>query len=156
MLRTTCRLRCVLHNRLSQSMFSDVVESLEPYLVKGGLWLRDISPKDIVQTNQHWLELEDVKNSDLLTSLPSNRQNPSKISATTGVHAVIFLLWLSTLSLLKSRRTPTPSLKLNVSSWSHKKTTNPPTVLDARQSEDELLDALVACRGTCGEGYGPR
>ena len=53
MLRTTCRLRYVLHNRLSQSMFSDVVESLEPYLVKGGLWLRDISPKDIVQTNQH-------------------------------------------------------------------------------------------------------
>ena len=52
------RLRCVLHNRPSQSMFSDVVESREPHPVKGGLWLRDIPPKDIAQTDQDGLELE--------------------------------------------------------------------------------------------------
>jgi hypothetical protein len=85
-------LRCVLHNRLFQSMFSDVVESREPHLVKGGLWLRDIQPKDIVQTDQKGLELEVVQRSFLqLTSLPSNRQKPSKISAMTGVHAMMFL-----------------------------------------------------------------
>jgi hypothetical protein len=42
-------------------MFSDVVESREPHLVKGGLWLRDIQPKDIVQTDQHELELKIVQ-----------------------------------------------------------------------------------------------
>ena len=51
-------LRCVLHNRLFQSMFSDAVESREPHLVKGGLSLRDIQPRDIVQTDQHGLGLE--------------------------------------------------------------------------------------------------
>lgn len=45
-------LRCVLHNQPFQNMFSDVVESREPHLVKGGLWLRDIQPKGIVQTDQ--------------------------------------------------------------------------------------------------------
>ena len=58
---TAKRLRCVLHNRLFQSMFSDVVESREPHLVKGDLWLRDIQPKDIVQTDQHRLELAVVQ-----------------------------------------------------------------------------------------------
>lgn len=57
---TAKHLRCVLHNRLFQNMFSDVVESREPHLVKGGLWLRDIQPKDIVQTDQHGLELKIV------------------------------------------------------------------------------------------------
>lgn len=55
---TSKRLRCVLHNRLFQSMISGVVESREPDLVRGGLWLRDIQLKDIVQTDQHELELE--------------------------------------------------------------------------------------------------
>ena len=58
---TSKRLRCVLHNRLFQSMFSDAVESREPHLVIGGLWLRDIEPKDIAQTDQHGLELEVVQ-----------------------------------------------------------------------------------------------
>ena len=46
-------LRCVLHNRPSQGMFSDAVEFREPHPVKEGQWLRDIPPKDIVQTAQH-------------------------------------------------------------------------------------------------------
>ena len=58
-------LRCVLRNRPSQSMFSDVVESRELCLVKGGLWLRDIQPKDIVQTDERELELEIVQSSVL-------------------------------------------------------------------------------------------
>ena len=58
---TLKRLRCVLHNRLFQSMFSDAVESRGPHLVKGGLWLRDIQPKDIAQTDQHGLEPEVVQ-----------------------------------------------------------------------------------------------
>ena len=44
--------RCVLHNRPSQGMSLDVVESREPCLVKGGLWLRDKQRKDIVQTDK--------------------------------------------------------------------------------------------------------
>lgn len=46
-------------------MFSDVVEPREPHLVKGGLWLTDKQPKDIVQTDQHGLELEVVQRSFL-------------------------------------------------------------------------------------------
>jgi hypothetical protein len=62
-------LRCVLHNQLFQNMFSDVVESRAPHLVKGGLWLRDIQPKGIVQTDEHRLELEDVQKSVLYSHL---------------------------------------------------------------------------------------
>ena len=87
----TKHLQCALHNRPFQSMFSDVVESREPCLVKGGPWLRDIQPKGIVQTSERILEVRIVQSSVLLTSLPSNRQKPSKISEMTGVHAMIFL-----------------------------------------------------------------
>ena len=74
---TSIRLRCVLHNRLFQSMFSDVVESREPHLLKGGLWLRDIQLKDIVQTNQHGLELEVVQKL-FLHSHPCHRIGKSR------------------------------------------------------------------------------
>jgi hypothetical protein len=66
---TSKRLQCVLHNLLFQSTFSDVVELREPHLVKGGLWLRDIQPKDIVQTDEHGLELEVVQRSFLYSHL---------------------------------------------------------------------------------------
>ena len=66
---TSKRLRYVLHNRLFQSKFSDDVESQEPHLVKGGLWLGDIQPKDIVQTDQHELELEVMQRSFLHSHL---------------------------------------------------------------------------------------
>ena len=54
---TSKRLQCVLRSRLFQSRFSDAVESREPHPVIGGPWLRDIQPKDIVQTDQQELEL---------------------------------------------------------------------------------------------------
>jgi hypothetical protein len=74
---TSKPLRCVLHNRLFQSMFSDAVEFREPHPVKGGLLLRDIQSKDIVQTDQHGLGLEVVQRSFLHSHL-SHRVGKSR------------------------------------------------------------------------------